>query len=73
MAKDNERLRSELNEAKKHIKLLQDCDDTSMKTIDQIDAENKLLARLASDKPEFFNPAVAMQAKAIRDRILKKV
>ena len=39
--------------------------------INQLQAEIKLLAMLASDKPEFFNPAKAMEAKAIRDRVLK--
>ncbi len=34
-------------------------------------AELVLLAKLASDRPEFYNPGEAMRAKKVRDRILK--
>ncbi len=37
----------------------------------QLQAELVLLAKLASDKPEFFNPMEAMRAKELRDKILK--
>jgi len=33
--------------------------------------ERNLMARLASDKPEFFNPIVVYEAERIRDEILR--
>lgn len=36
----------------------------------QFDKERKLMARLAADTPQFFNPIVVYEAKQIRDRIL---
>jgi hypothetical protein len=32
--------------------------------------ERRLMARLAAETPQFFNPLVVMEAKQIRDRIL---
>lgn len=32
--------------------------------------ERKMLAKLAAETPQFFNPLVAAEAKQIRDRIL---
>lgn len=33
--------------------------------------ERRMLAKLAAETPQFFNPLVAMEAKQIRDTILK--
>lgn len=37
----------------------------------QLYTERNLLAKLAANTPQFFNPLVAMDAKRIQDRILK--
>lgn len=37
----------------------------------KFDHERKLLAKLAADSAQFFNPLVVAEAKALRDRILK--
>ena len=36
----------------------------------RFDRERRLMARLAAETPQFFNPLVVMEAKQIRDRIL---
>jgi hypothetical protein len=36
------------------------------------DRERKMLAKLSADTPQFFNPFDVMEAKTIRDRILKQ-
>lgn len=36
----------------------------------QFDHERKMVAKLAAETPQFYNPLVAMEAKQIRDRIL---
>jgi hypothetical protein len=36
----------------------------------RFDRERRLMARLAAETPQFFNPLVAMEAKQIRDRLL---
>lgn len=38
---------------------------------DKIARERTMLAKLAADTPQFFNPLDVMEAKQIRDRILK--
>jgi len=48
------------------------CSRLETPRIKQLKAKLKLLAKLASDRPEFFNPAQAMKAKALRDKILKE-
>lgn len=37
------------------------------------DRERKMLAKLAADTPQFFNPLDVMEAKKIRDLILKQL
>lgn len=37
------------------------------------DRERKILAKLAADTPQFFNPIEVMEAKKIRDLILKQL
>ena len=37
------------------------------------DRERKMLAKLAADTPQFFNPLEVMAAKKIRDLILKQL
>lgn len=39
--------------------------------LNRFDCERKLLAKLAAETPQFYNPIHAMVAKQIRDRILK--
>ncbi len=34
--------------------------------------ERRMLAKLAAETPQFFNPLVAMEAKQIRDEILSR-
>lgn len=46
-------------------------DDTQRALLSQWDRERRLLARLASDEPLFYNPLDVMEAKQIRDKILK--
>jgi len=41
------------------------------KEVSRLEKERNLMAKLASDKPQFFNPLVVMEAKKIRDGILK--
>ena len=36
----------------------------------RFDCERRLMARLAAETPQFFNPLVVMEAKQIMDRIL---
>ena len=36
----------------------------------RFDSERRLMARLAAETPQFFNPLVVMEAKQIRDHIL---
>ncbi len=40
------------------------------RTIDRLRAERLTLAKLAAKTPQFFNPLVAWEAEALRDRIL---
>lgn len=35
------------------------------------DSDRRLMARLAAETPQFYNPIVAMQAKKRRDEILR--
>lgn len=39
--------------------------------LNTFDKERRLLAELSADTPQFYNPLVVMEAKQIRDRILK--
>ena len=39
--------------------------------LDRFDRERKLMARLAADTPQFFNPLVVFEAKKIRDELLR--
>lgn len=41
--------------------------------INRLAAERWLLAKLAADEPQFFDPLMAMAAKNLRDRILRDV
>lgn len=45
---------------------------TMAATIERHEMELSMLARLSADQPRFFNPLMAMAAKAIRDDILSK-
>lgn len=40
--------------------------------LDRFDHERKMLAKLSADTPQFYNPMIVMEAKQIRDRILKQ-
>ena len=40
------------------------------KICERLDKEKRVLAKLASDKPEFFNPLAVAAAKEIRDEVL---
>lgn len=38
--------------------------------LERFDKERKMLAKLAAETPQFFNPLDVMEAKKIRDKIL---
>jgi len=40
------------------------------KLLSQYDAECRLMAKLAADTPQFYNPLVVFEAQHVRDRIL---
>ncbi len=46
------------------------CDDIAVEVSDLM-AERTLMAKLASDTPQFNNPLVVADAKKLRDEILK--
>lgn len=38
----------------------------------QFDLERVMMAKLAADSPQFYNPIIVAEAKRIRDRILSR-
>ncbi len=65
-------LKERLLASNKEFMRLETTRRTQVKTIAELEGELELMAKLASDKPEFNNPLVAMQAKTLRDKILKQ-
>ena len=47
-------------------------DDRQQEQIKQLNVERLVLAMLASDEPDFFNPLRAIQAKNLRDKTLSE-
>ncbi len=70
------KLRKVTGESIQHLKRAQEAESKlklAEESIMWLKAENILLAKLASDSPEFYSPQVIAGAKAVRDRILKAI
>lgn len=59
-----------LASAQKRVRQLQRQVADRDELLNQFDRDRRLLAMLAADTPQFFNPLVAMEAKNVRNRIL---
>jgi len=64
---------SKIRHEQGYIEQLQSKLKTAEGKIIWLKAENILLAKLASETPEFYSPKVIAGAKAVRDRILKGI
>lgn len=61
-----------LKSAEREVRHLRRLCDRMNDILDQYDRDRLTLAKLAADTPQFFNPLLAMEAKDLRDRILKR-
>jgi hypothetical protein len=61
-----------LKAAEKEVERLRGCLREAMAMIDQHTKESKLMAMLAADAPQFYNPLHVYEAKKLRDEILSR-
>lgn len=55
----------------KKIESLLDMNERLLNTCQQLQLERNLMARLASDRPQFYDPFAMADAKQLRDDILE--
>ena len=59
--------------AQRRVRELQSQIETWSAICDQLQRDRNLMARLAAETPQFFNPLDLMEAKKTRDLILKQL